>query len=218
VCPWVLTAEQTAALVARSRAFSATVHTALCTAFLRAFGEFYGNGWKRRIQSPISLRDRLSSPVGESFGLFVNLVEFRVDCAPERDFWKVARKIKEGFNRRADDKHIFNSLIEANVATNALRDVITPKIVAQSFMAANHDLSISNLGRLDFPLQYGALQLEALFGPILGGDPEDVVLGVVTIGDKMHLNLSFTDLKLTLSQAEQIVETAMHWLAQAANW
>ncbi|MGC9397013.1 MAG: condensation domain-containing protein [Anaerolineae bacterium] len=218
VRPWVLTAEQTSALVARSRAEGTTVHASLCAAFLRAFGEFYGDGWKRRIQSPVSLRDRLSSPVGESFGLFVNLVEFCVNCTPQRNFWEVARKIKKGFNRRAEDKHIFNSLIEANVATNALRDVITPKIVADSFMAANHDLSISNLGRLDIPLRYGALHLEALFGPILGGNPEDIVLGVTTIGGKMHLSLSFTDLKLTPAQAEKIIASAMHRLADASNW
>jgi hypothetical protein len=218
VRPWVLSAEQTAALVARSRAEGTTVHAALCAAFLRAFGEFYGDGWRRRIQSPVSLRDRLSSPVGESFGLFVNLVEFRADCAPEHDFWELARKIKKGFNRRADDKHIFKSLIEANVATDKLRDIITPKIVAESFMAANHDLSISNLGRLDFPIRYGVLHLEALFGPILSGDPEDIVLGVTTIGGTIHCCLSFTDLKMTPSQAEQVVETAMHGLAAAANW
>ncbi len=216
--PWVLTAEQTDALATRCRAEGATVHAALCAAFLRAFGKFYGDGWRRRIQSPVNLRERLSAPVGESFGLFVNLVEFRVNCAPKVDFWEVARKIKAYFNRCADDKHIFNTLIEANMATNALRAVITPKIVAESFMAVNHDLSVSNLGRLDFSIRYGALRLEALFGPILGGDPEDIVLGVITIGGRMHCCLSFTDLKLTPSQAEQIIETAMKWLAEAANW
>lgn len=215
--PWILTTEQTSTLVDRSRAEGTTVHAALGAAFLRAFGEFHGDGWKRRIQSPVSLRDRLAHPVGESFGLFVNLVEFQVDCAPAHDFWQVAREIKQGFVRRTVDKRIFRSLIEANVVTNQL-DAITPRVAAESFMAADHDLSITNLGRLDFPTRYGSLQLDALFGPILGGDPEDVVLGVITIGGKVHLGLSFTDLKMDASQAGQIVETAMRWLADAAKW
>jgi hypothetical protein len=216
--PWTLTTEQTSALVARSRAEGTTVHAALCVAFLRAFGEFRKDGWKRRIQSPISLRKRLAHPVGEAFGLFVNLVEFRVDCAPEYDFWDVAREIKQGFVRRTVDKQIFNSLVEANIVTHQLGKVITPQIVAQSFMAADYDLSITNLGRLDFPTRYGSLQLDALFGPILGGDPEDIVLGVITIGGKMHLGLSFTDLKMGTSQADQIIETAMSGLANAVKW
>jgi len=216
--PWTLTAEQTVALAARSRAEDTTVHAALCTAFLRAFGEWGGDGWRRTIQSPVNLRERLRSPVGESFGLFVNLVEFRINCMPERHFWEVARAIKQGFTRRSVDEHIFNSLIEANIAMPVLREVLTPRSVAQTFMAVKHDLSISNLGRLDFPVQYGSMRLEALFGPILGGDPEDVVLGVVTLEGKMDLSLSFTDLKLSPSQAEQIIAIAMRELAGAANW
>jgi len=74
--PWELTVEQTAALVEHSREHGTTVHAALSTAFLRAFGELRGTGWKREIQSPVDPRNRLAKPVGESSGLYVSLVEF----------------------------------------------------------------------------------------------------------------------------------------------
>lgn len=215
--PWTLTSEQTSALVARSRAEGTTVHAALCAAFLRAFGEFHEEGWKRKIQSPVSLRDRLTQPVGEAFGLFVNLVEFQTDCDPEYDFWEVARRIKKRFVRHTDDRQAFRTLIEANVVTRQSRDMLSPQIAAQVFMAADHDLSISNLGRLDFPTQYDTFQLETLFGPILGGDPEEVVLGVITVGGTLHLSLSFTDLKMDVPQAEKIIEAAMQWLVKATQ-
>lgn len=215
--PWTLTPEQTSALVARSRIEGTTVHAALCTAFLRAFGEIYEGGWNRKIQSPVSLRDRLRQPVGEAFGLFVNLVAFQIDCDPEYGFWEVARRMKKKFVRRTGDKPIFKSLIEANVVTRQAIDHLTPEIAAKVFMAADHDLSISNLGRLDLPTQYRAFQLDALFGPILGGDPEDVVLGVVTVGGKMHLSLSFTDLNMDVSQAKKIIDAAMQWLVNATQ-
>ena len=216
--PWELTPEQTTALVARCRAEGTTVHAALSTAFLRAFGEFHGDGWNRKIQSPISLRERLTRPVGESFGLFVNLAEFSVDCAPERDFWKVAHEIKQGFIQHTGDKPIFSPLIESNVFMDELASVLTPEMMAQSVIGVDYDLSITNLGRLDFPVQYGSLLLEALFGPSLGGNPEDIVLGVITIGDKMHFALTFTGLKLNMSQAEHVKEKAMDWLANATDW
>lgn len=82
-----------------------------------------------------------------------------------------------------------------------LASVMTPQLVAQS-MRVTYDLSITNLGRVDFPIQYGSLRLEALFGPSLGGNPEDIVLGVITIGDKMHLTLACTDMKLHVSEAK----------------
>jgi hypothetical protein len=84
-------------------------------------------------------------------------------------------------------------------------------------MAADHDLSISNLGRLDFPTPSDSFQLEALFGPILGGDPEDVVLGVVTLGGVMHLSLSFTDMRMDVPQAETIIDAAMQALLKATQ-
>ena len=214
---WELPPTHTAALVTRSRTEGTTVHAALSVAFLRAFGECRGNGWKRKIQSPINLRDRLTDPVGESFGLYVNLVEFFVNCGPERDFWDVAREIKQTFIRYTHDRHMYNSLIEANVVMDKLAFVMTPQLIAQS-MKVTYDISITNLGRLDFPIQYGSLRLESLFGPSLGGNPEDIVLGVITIGDKMHCTLAFTDVKLNASEAEQIKETAMKWLAKATDW
>ena len=71
---WELTPQQTAALIRRCRAERTTVHAALGAAFLRSFGTFWGDGWKRKLQSPVDLRKRLTPAVGEDFGLFVNLV------------------------------------------------------------------------------------------------------------------------------------------------
>jgi hypothetical protein len=216
--PWELTPQQTSTLVTRSRAEGTTVHAALGAAFLRAFGEFHGDSWKRKIQSPVNLRERLTHPVGEAFGLFINLVEFYANCAPERDFWEVAREIKEGFIRYAGDKPIFSSVMDTTVLMDELTPILTPQNLAEFWPGVEYDLSITNLGRLDFPLQYGSLQLEALYGPSISGIPEEIVLGVATIGGIMRFTLVFTSLKLSISQAEQIKEKAMHWLAVATDW
>lgn len=145
-------------------------------------------------------------------------MEFFVDCAPERDFWEVAREIKQSFEHYSGDKRVFSSILENVILMDELVSVITPTIVARSFTGIEYDLSISNLGRLDFPIQYGSLQLEALYGPTIGCNPEEVVLGVITIGDKMHFTMAFTDMTITLIQAEEIKEKAMKYLADAAEW
>jgi hypothetical protein len=184
---------------------------------LRAFSEFHGIGWKRKIQSPIDLRKRLVRPLNESFDLYIHLVEFFVDCAPERDFWKVARDIKQRFEHHSGDKPVFSSIVGTLVLMDELASVITPKIVSQSFSGVEYNLSISNLGRLDFPVQYGSLKLEALYGPTIGCNPEEVVLGVVTVVDKMHFTMAFTDMKMTLLQADIFKAKAMQWLADATQ-
>jgi hypothetical protein len=214
---WELTPAQTAALIHRSRSENTTVHAALSAAFLRAFGELRGNGWKRRLQSPLSLRERLNPPAGEAFGLYVNLVELSVDCAPQRDFWAVAREIKQSLARRAENRHIFRSLIEGNIMMDRLGAVIAPEFVAQSFLTVAYDLSITNLGRLNLPTQAGALQLDAVYGPALGGNPDDIVLGVATVGGEMTFSLAFTELSLSRSQAEWLKERALQHLETASS-
>ena len=155
------------------------------------------------------------NPVGEAFGLFVNLLEFEVNCSPQREFWEVAREVKEAITRRAGDKYAFRSLIEANVMMDKLGSVIPPEFVARSVMTASYDLSITNLGRLDIPTQYGMLHLDGLYGPSLGGNPDNIVLGVITIEGKMHFTLSFADIKISVSEAEKIKEKAMNSLEGA---
>lgn len=212
---WELTPAQTAALVHHSRSENTTVHAALSTAFLRAFGALRGNGWKRRLQSPLSLRERLNPPAGEAFGLYVNLVEFDVDCSPQREFWAVAREIRQTLACRAENRHIFRSLIEGNIMMDRLGAVVAPEFVAQSFLTVAYDLSITNLGRLNLPTQAGGLQLDAVYGPALGGNPDDIVLGVATVGGKMTFSLAFTELKMSRSQAEWIKEQALQHLETA---
>ncbi|MFL7892499.1 MAG: hypothetical protein AB8I56_10570 [Anaerolineales bacterium] len=215
---WELTAEQTMRLVNRSHEERTTVHAALCTAFLRAFGNLYGNKWNRKIQSPINLRERLTQPVGESFGLYIDLVEFYANCDPEIDFWAVARKIKQEFIQHAGDRPVFSGVLDLVVLMDEVAPIITPEILINQWPKVEYDLSITNLGKLDIPVHYGSLQLEALYGPTITGNPTEIVLGVITIGGKMYFSLVYTDWKLKPSQAEKIKESAMKWLAEAAEW
>lgn len=93
-----------------------------------------------------------------------------------------------------------------------------PQIIAQSFIGVEYDLSISNLGHLDLPIHYGSFCLEAFYGPTIATHPEEITLCVTTIDGKMHFTMAFTDMKLTLAQAEEIKEKAIRHLAGAAVW
>ena len=80
---WSLTAEQTAALAARSRQEGASVHSALGAAFMRASGEVEGQGrWERTILHPVDIRSRLVVPVGEALQNFFAGELAGADCAP----------------------------------------------------------------------------------------------------------------------------------------
>ncbi|MBN1261030.1 MAG: hypothetical protein JXB35_10155 [Anaerolineae bacterium] len=217
VQPWTLSPEQTTALVTRCRAEGTTVHAALVTAFLRAFGAVRGGGWKRKVQSPVSVRDRLREPVGKAFGFYIGMVTFKANFAPERDFWDVARDVKKEFIRRAGDRPLLGALADQVVVLDELAAVLTPADVARSFERVDYDLSITNLGRLEFPLHYGALTVEALHGPAVLARPDEVVLGVLTVGGQLTFTLTFAEAHLPLAEAETIKEDAMARLAAATG-
>jgi hypothetical protein len=78
----------------------------------------------------------------------------------------------------------------------------------------NYDISVTNLGRLDIPTQYGPLRLEALYGPALSVAGErHHVLGVTTIGGRLAFTLAFRgpSLEHTRRQAMQRLGAAVGW-------
>lgn len=208
---WEWSKEQTTAFAARCKTEKATVHTALCTAFLRAFAEFHGDGWNRKIQNPVNLRNRLTEKVGEAFGLYINAVKFNVDCHPERDFWDISREIKKTLVQKSDDQSIFSELTDGCTLMDELVPVVTPGFIAKQLTKMDYDLSITNLGSLDFPSEFGSLEFENIF-PSTIGKLDEVVVCVMTIRGRMTFSFTFTDAKYTVADIEKIKTKALKWI------
>jgi hypothetical protein len=75
--------------------------------------------------------------------------------------------------------------------------------------------AVTNLGRLDFPKTYGALELERLIMQPGGGIPlanVNLVLGAVTCSDKLSLVLEFAEQAIDTGTMEKIRDKAMEFL------
>jgi NRPS condensation-like uncharacterized protein len=75
--------------------------------------------------------------------------------------------------------------------------------------------AITNLGRLDFPKRYGALELDRLIMQPGGGIPlvnANLVLGAVTCSGKMSLVLEHVEENIDKSSMERITDKAMEYL------
>jgi len=213
---WDLAPDPTAALVARCRTEGTTVQGALVVAFARAFATLDGQ-WRRRVHCPINLRQRLTQPVGEAFGLYIRLVEFAIDCDPQRDFWPVAREVKQTLAAHTGDGPIFSAFTDTTILLNTLGMAIPAATIAQQMMAVTHDLSITNLGRLALPTTYGSLQIKALYGPAVGGVPGEAVLGVLTLAGRLNFTLVLPQKTASLAGETRLRGVAMDQLAQAVG-
>jgi hypothetical protein len=201
VIPFALTEAETSVLVRRCRAEGVTVQAALCAAFLKPFAEGQSSTFMRKVEIPIDIRDRLTQPVGESYGLFISLVELGLDCSPGRSLWDIARDAKSGLvNAMRDGRFFFAPTVIISV---------TGKLPAGMDFGAGFDISISNLGRVDIPTRYGSLTLESLYAPTFNVSKSDHrVLGVTTFNDCMYCTFTSCDLA-----APQLVARARELLA-----
>lgn len=72
---------------------------------------------------------------------------------------------------------------------------------------------VSNLGRLDLPLAYGDLRLEALRPPAIYAGNAQKALEVLTVGGRMHLTLTFDPARVAAETVRAVREAAMGILA-----
>src|SRR5262249_8730874 len=97
-----LTESQTAALALCARHEQTSVHGALCAAFLTAHMQIEPGERDpiRKVSSPVNLRGHVTPPVGEQFGGYNSPgVQTVLNCDETRDFWDLAREVKESLRR-----------------------------------------------------------------------------------------------------------------------
>jgi NRPS condensation-like uncharacterized protein len=221
IIPRGLTASQTKALIERCRAEQTSVHAAVCIAWLRAFANQLEDrkSWKRRVSSPVNLRERLPRPVGDTAGLFMSTVETRVDCAPGRDFWQTARQLKQDLNEgTTDEKAFMMPMLFGAVFTRLSQAQIGDAVEYFFGRPVKYDFSITNIGRLVIPLQNGPLQVEAFYGPLVNSSEYERTVGVNTLGDQMNFSYIFRESIMAPQQGQLLIEQAIEQLAKAVGW
>lgn len=210
IVPGRLTAAQTTALVARCKKEQVSVHAALCTAWLRAFIDGATKSHVRTISSPVNLRARLSPPVGETSGGFLSIVETTVTCAPEKNFWDIAREFKKNFSRASRDEALFfMPLMFSKVFTQIPPGDLELLLPIFFGRPVKYDFSITNLGRLPIPERNGALQVEAYYGPLVNSSPYERTVGVSTLADQMSFSLLFRKSMLEPARGQELMERAL---------
>ena len=226
---WELPPSQTTVLVTRCRQEQVTVNSALYTAFLKAQQQIQGSSheYLHNILVPVDFRDRLTKPVGEAVGFYVSVVTFKFKANRKLPFWEMARTIDQKTRKQLTDKNIFDSY-KISLVSPAFMDglVFAKHGKLDDKMAMGHikrmgldklfaGITISNLGRLEIPVDYGDFHLEALMGPAAYSDGLEKVLEVVTVGGKMHLTLTFGETIIAANTVAQIKDTAMKYLEEA---
>lgn len=231
ILTWELTEPQTSALVSRCRQEQVTINSALYTAFIAAQNHIQGDSqaYLQNIMVPVDFRSRLTQPVGEAFGFYASAVVFKQKYNPKKSFWDMARITDKKIKQCLTNKNIFQGQ-RLNLLSSSLIDglVFAKQGKLNDKMALNllkkkgldklfAGIIISNLGKLDIPVDYGNLHLEAVWGAAVYSDSAEKILEVVTVGGKMHLTLTFGDTIIPANVVAKVKDTAMKYLAEAVS-
>jgi hypothetical protein len=201
-----LSQEQTSLLVEATRREGATVHTALCTAFVLA-GREISPLWRDdvvRLLSPMSLRKMLNA--GEDCALITRATALTFASHREMAFWDWARWVKQALLpaqtlASAADSRIFDYVLAANDD-----DEVKSRLQA----LGGYDLAVSNLQRVPFESKFGDFTVEAIWGPsILNGIEGEQLIGAATVNNSLCLvHTSYTPLDSFLERAVDIAMKA----------
>jgi len=204
---WQLSESETARLVARCREEGVTVNSALWAAFLTVQHEVQGSGerFRSRAGLAISTRDMLKLPVGESFGFYASSHKVHLKHYLDRPFWDAARKVHEQLKSSIASANPFRMLSATlldptlldslyfskyGLARNGMSERLLKKMMWEK---VNFGFAITNVGRVDVPVAYGNLELDAVYGPCVYSDVNEKTVGVITVGNKATFVMSYNE-------------------------
>jgi NRPS condensation-like uncharacterized protein len=228
---WRLERSQTSTLVSRCREEGVTVTTALIAAFVAAQNQVQRQrDYLNEVVVSVDYRDRLRQPVGDAFAFYASAVRPEVSYDPELPFWQTARDIHRQIRQLLTDETIFESqqlndlsptLLDAlTFAKNGrLDDGLVNRLVERmGFNRVTASLVMTNLGRVDVPVEYGPRRLSAVYGPYVYSDTIEKYLGVVTLDGRMHLTLCHCDGIIDVATVKSVRDAAMAHLRRAVGW
>ncbi len=206
---WTADQHETTSFLAACKEKKVSVHSAITALFQAAQFTVQGNkkSFFDKVYTPVSVRDRLSRPVGEAFGLYAS--ETYVPCRynPEEDFWQNTRRIQKSIKAYLSDSKIFTLVLAVNSVNQDLLDRLLIYLLNKQSIRFGY--IISNLGRLDFPAQYGDLTLTAIHGPIIYVPCAEKTLTLSMFEQKLSFSLTYQPGTIGEETIHQLQEEAM---------
>jgi hypothetical protein len=176
-------------LYVRTKVENVTVHCALTAACIIA-GRRLSQEWYKqpvRILHPASIRNTLQ--LGDDYGLLANFLLDSYDPVPDMAFWDLAREVKASIAiTRTLDWNKNALTVTSSVFNGGMELEVVDQVLNQTF---DHQLLLTNLGRINYSTDFGNLTLRTLWGPmVLAPANSAQTIGVATTNGEMALTLT----------------------------
>ncbi len=206
---WKFSEAASAALMARCKAEHTTVHAALCVAFLNAFHQVKEGQARHKVFCPADIRRFVPEIKPDHLFAFAPIVELQVSEEPHNSFWARARQLREDLANKMAGMNVYELLMMGECFHASVKGMIR---YLRSW-PGTHDLTLSNMGRLDIPEQYDSFEVETIYSPSVAfpwRNPNTLV--VSTYREEMDFALLSNNSFLPYEEAEAIRDKAIELL------
>lgn len=206
---WRLDVEDTAAIVSTCKESGASLHAALCVAFLEAFQSVRGSKAQGKVICPVDVRNFVTEIKKDEMFAFAPIAELSLSKEKELSFWAKAKQIKEELKKKIAAMKVHELLIMSEYFHASVNKMVKYLKATEG----GHDVTLSNMGRLRIADKYDSFTIERLYCPNVGFPWRNAnTLVVCTFKKRMDFTFLSNDAFLPEEEAKAIKEKAMELL------
>lgn len=150
----------TAQITERCKANGVSVHALLCSAFMQAFQEVKGKEAKGKVISPVDVRHFIPEIKEDHLFAFAPTVDLAIKKGSS-DLLNNARHIKEDLVQKIG-KMEARELLWMGEQMHPIVDRMISMLKSSN---GGHDVTLSNMGRINIPNEYKNFSIETIFSP-----------------------------------------------------
>ncbi|MGK6344377.1 condensation domain-containing protein [Chryseobacterium sp. DT-3] len=160
VVHWKLNSDTTAQITEKSKAHGVSVHALLCSSFMQAFQEIQGKQAKGKVISPVDVRHFIPEIRQDHVFAFAPTVELSLKKG-NTDLLDNARQIKKDLVEKIEKMEARELLWMGE----QMHPVAERMISMMKSSKGGHDVTLSNMGRINIPSDYKNFKVETIISP-----------------------------------------------------
>lgn len=157
---WKLDKTATADLIAICKMENTSLHAAFSLAFMEAHRHVMGDASHGKVICPVDIRRFIPEIKQDHLFAFAPIAELSISNIAA-DFWTKARQLKADLTNAIEKMDVRKLLLTSEYFHTAA----TRMVDFLKKTDGTHDVTLSNMGKLDIPDQYDTFELETLYSP-----------------------------------------------------
>jgi NRPS condensation-like uncharacterized protein len=158
---WKMDEEDSTVLTHLCKQQKTALHATFSVAFLEAMRELKGDKAKGNVIYPVDIRRYISEIKNDHLFAFAPIEELPIIKDNSADFWTKTRKLRNDLAARIDVMNIHELMLMSEYFHSSVKKLVTYLRSSDG----THDVTLSNMGRLNIPDRYQTFQLETIYSP-----------------------------------------------------